>query len=115
MGVSRTLNLGCHTPIHLNRLELREQLVHRQGVILLRLYNGFKLSDPNLTIQRVQELDGSIMIIVRGTSTLALMLFTTTVNRWNKASMSHLFSEEKPSASHMCTRISLHTYDRRNE
>jgi hypothetical protein len=29
--------------------------------------------------------------------------------------LSHLFSEEKPSASHMCIRISLHTYDRRNE
>jgi hypothetical protein len=27
--------------------------------------------------------------------------------------MSHLISEEEPSASHMCTRISLHTYDRR--
>jgi hypothetical protein len=30
MRVSRALNLGCHTPIHLNQLELREQL--RQGV-----------------------------------------------------------------------------------
>jgi hypothetical protein len=29
--------------------------------------------------------------------------------------VSHLFSGEKPSASHMCARISLHTYDRRNE
>jgi hypothetical protein len=35
---------------------------------------------------------------------------------WEKISqLSHLFSEEKPSASHMCARISLHTYDRRNE
>jgi hypothetical protein len=32
MTVSQALNLGCHTPIHLSRLELREQLVHRQGV-----------------------------------------------------------------------------------
>jgi hypothetical protein len=29
--------------------------------------------------------------------------------------VSHLFSEEKPSASHMCARISSHTYDRQNE
>jgi hypothetical protein len=29
------------------------------------------------------------------------------------AHMSHLISEEEPSASHMCARISLHTYDRR--
>jgi hypothetical protein len=27
MGVSRALELGCHAPIHLRRLELREQLV----------------------------------------------------------------------------------------
>jgi hypothetical protein len=53
MRVSRALNLGCHTPIHLSRLELREQLVHCQGLTLLRLYNGLKLSAPNRTIQRV--------------------------------------------------------------
>jgi hypothetical protein len=29
--------------------------------------------------------------------------------------LSHLFFEEKPSASPMCTRISLHTYDGQNE
>jgi hypothetical protein len=29
--------------------------------------------------------------------------------------MSHLISEEKPNASHMCVRIKLHTYDRQNE
>jgi hypothetical protein len=29
--------------------------------------------------------------------------------------LSHLFSEEKPSASLMCARISLHTYYRQNE
>jgi hypothetical protein len=29
--------------------------------------------------------------------------------------VSYLFSEEKPSASHMCVRISLHTYARQNE
>jgi hypothetical protein len=45
MRVSQALNLGCHAPIHLSRLELREQLVHGQSM-----------------------------------STLALMLFTTTVN-----------------------------------
>jgi hypothetical protein len=28
------------------------------------------------------------------------------------AHLSHLISEEKPSASHMCVRIKLHTYDR---
>jgi hypothetical protein len=31
------------------------------------------------------------------------------------AHLSHLFSEEKPSASNMCARISSHTYDRQNE
>jgi hypothetical protein len=61
----RALNLGCHTPIDLNRLELREQLVHSQSVILLGPYNGLELSASNRMIQRVQELDGSIMIIVR--------------------------------------------------
>jgi hypothetical protein len=35
------------------------------SVILLRLYNGLELSAPNHTIQRVQELDDLIMIIVR--------------------------------------------------
>jgi hypothetical protein len=65
MRVSRALNLGCHTLVHLSRLELREQHVHHQGVILLRLYNGLELSASNRTIQRVQELDGSIMIIVQ--------------------------------------------------
>jgi hypothetical protein len=35
MRVSRALNLGCHAPIHLSRLELREQLVHGHSVILL--------------------------------------------------------------------------------
>jgi hypothetical protein len=39
--------------IHLNRLELREQLVHGQSVILLRLHNGLELSASNCTIQRV--------------------------------------------------------------
>jgi hypothetical protein len=53
MRVSRALNLGCHTPIHLSRLELREQLVHHQGVILLKLYNGLELYAPNRTIQLV--------------------------------------------------------------
>jgi hypothetical protein len=28
------------------------------------------------------------------------------------SSLSHLISEEEPSASHMCARISSHTYDR---
>jgi hypothetical protein len=53
MRVSRALNLGCHAPIHLSRLELREQLVHHQGVILLRLHNSLKLFAPKCTIQRV--------------------------------------------------------------
>jgi hypothetical protein len=53
MAISRTLELGCHAPIHLSRLELREQLVHRQNVILLRLDNGLELSALDCTIQRV--------------------------------------------------------------
>jgi hypothetical protein len=35
MGISRTLDLGSHAPIHLCRLELREQLIYCQSVILL--------------------------------------------------------------------------------
>jgi hypothetical protein len=35
MRISRSLELGSHAPIHLSRLELREQLVHRQSVLLL--------------------------------------------------------------------------------
>jgi hypothetical protein len=46
----RALNLGCHTPIHLSRLELREQHVHGQSVIYLRLYNG-----PNFSPQTVRS------------------------------------------------------------
>jgi hypothetical protein len=34
---------------------------------------------------------------------------------WVRATVSHQFFEEKPSASHMCARISLHTYDRQKE
>ena len=64
MRISRALDLGCHTTVQLSRLELREQLVHRQGVILLGLNNSLKLPVPYGTIQRVQELHGSIMIIV---------------------------------------------------
>jgi hypothetical protein len=51
MRVSRALNLGCHASIHLSQLELREQLVHSQSVILLRLHNGLELSASNRTIQ----------------------------------------------------------------
>jgi hypothetical protein len=29
--------------------------------------------------------------------------------------MSHLISEEKSNASHMCAKIKLHTYDRQNK
>jgi hypothetical protein len=35
MGIRWALNLGCDAPIHLSRLELREQLVHGQGILLL--------------------------------------------------------------------------------
>jgi hypothetical protein len=28
LRVNRALNLGCHAPIHISRLELREQLIH---------------------------------------------------------------------------------------
>jgi hypothetical protein len=40
MRVNRALNLSCHAPVHLSRLELREQLVHGQSVKILQLYNG---------------------------------------------------------------------------
>jgi hypothetical protein len=50
MGISQALNTGCHTTIHLNRLQFREQLVYRQSLILLILENGLDLSVPNGTI-----------------------------------------------------------------
>jgi hypothetical protein len=51
MGVSRALKMGCQTMINLNRLELREQLVHRQSGVLLELKNGLDLSISHYTIQ----------------------------------------------------------------
>jgi hypothetical protein len=65
MGINWALKTGYHTTIHLGLLELREQLVHRQSVILLRLKNGLGLSIPNCMIQRVQEFRSSVIIIVR--------------------------------------------------
>jgi hypothetical protein len=50
MRVSQALDLGCHTMIHLNRLELRELLIYRQSLILLRLQDGLDPSAPNGTI-----------------------------------------------------------------
>jgi adenylate cyclase len=32
-----------------------------------------------------------------------------------KRLLSHMISQEKPNASHMCVRIKLHMYDRQNE
>jgi hypothetical protein len=49
MRVSRALNLGWHAPIHLSRLELREQLIQGQSIILLKLSmasNFPQLYDP---------------------------------------------------------------------
>jgi hypothetical protein len=56
MRVSRALNLGSHTPIHLSRLELREQLFHDQSVILLRRYNGLELSAPTVRSNECKSL-----------------------------------------------------------
>jgi hypothetical protein len=41
-----------------------------------------------------------------------LMGTPTIRRRKTKRVVSHLISEEEPSASHMCARISSHTYDR---
>jgi len=44
------------------------------------------------------------------------MAYTPVFASWKQSwRLSHLISEEKPSASHMCVRISLHTYDRCHE
>jgi hypothetical protein len=87
MRVSRALNLGCHPTIHLNRLELREQLVYHQSLILLRLQDGLDLSTPNGMIQRVQELHSYVMIIIRAHVHIGPHVVTITVNHWNIVSM----------------------------
>jgi hypothetical protein len=79
MGIGQVLDLCTHPTVHLGRLELGKQLVNREGLILLRLYGGLDLPTPHGTIQRMQELDSPVMVIIRGTATLALMLFTITV------------------------------------
>jgi hypothetical protein len=53
MRVSRVLDVSSHPTIHLGRLELGEQLIHRDGLILLRLKNGIDLLNTHRTIQRV--------------------------------------------------------------
>ena len=65
MRVSWVLDPCLHPTVHLGRLELGEQLVHREGLILLRLKNGLDLLTSQGTIQTVQELDSPVMIIVR--------------------------------------------------
>jgi hypothetical protein len=65
MRVSRVLDLCTHPTVHLGRLELGKQLVHCEGLILFRLKSDLDLLTPHGMIQRMQELDSSVMIIVR--------------------------------------------------
>jgi hypothetical protein len=51
--------------VHLRRLELGKQLIHHDGLILLRLKNGLDLPTPHGTIKRMQELDSPVMVIIR--------------------------------------------------
>jgi hypothetical protein len=51
--------------VHLRRLEFGKQLVHHAGLILLRLKNGLDLLTPHGTIERMQELDSPVMVIIR--------------------------------------------------
>jgi hypothetical protein len=56
--------------------------------------------------------DGGVVSVAKHVATTS----TTAVDSPSPTTlMSHLFSDEKPSASHMCARISSHTYDRQNE
>jgi hypothetical protein len=81
MGISRVLDLCTHPTVHLGRLELGNQLVHHEGLILLRLKDGLDLPTPHCTIQRMQELDSPIMVIIREHDHITLMLSTITVKR----------------------------------
>jgi hypothetical protein len=65
MGISWVLDLCTHPTVHLGRLELGKQLVHREGLILLRLYDSLDIPTPHGTIQRMQELDSPIMVIIQ--------------------------------------------------
>jgi hypothetical protein len=56
MGMSLFLHLGCHAPIQLSRLELREQLIHSQGIILLRLIYGLELSAQTVRFNKCKSL-----------------------------------------------------------
>jgi hypothetical protein len=40
-------------------------LIHGESLIVVRLHNGLDLGTPHDTIQRMQELHDSIMVIVR--------------------------------------------------
>jgi hypothetical protein len=65
MGISRVLDLCTHPTVHLRRLELGKQLVHREVLILLRLLDGLDLPTPHGTIQRMQEFDSPVMVIIQ--------------------------------------------------
>jgi hypothetical protein len=65
MTANRVLGLCTHPTIHLRRLELGKQLVHREGLIFLGLKNGLDLLTSHGTIQGMQELDSPVMVIVQ--------------------------------------------------
>jgi hypothetical protein len=65
MRLSQVLDLCMNPTVYLGRLELGKQLVHREGLILLRLRDDLDLPTPHGTIQRMQELDSPVMVIIR--------------------------------------------------
>jgi hypothetical protein len=60
-------------------------------------------------VLRAPRVDNGVDVGVVATSTSFEL--TEEIDRWQR--LSHTISEEKPSASHMCARIRLHTYDRK--
>jgi hypothetical protein len=71
------------TPLPTSDDMLWEELIHGECLIVAGLHDGLNLGAPHGTIKWVQELQSSIMVVIRNMITLALMLFTVTVNHWN--------------------------------
>jgi hypothetical protein len=64
MRVSRVLNLTSHTSINLKGLKLGEEIIHGEHLIVVGLHDGLDLGTSHGTINQVQELQSSIMVIV---------------------------------------------------
>jgi hypothetical protein len=50
--------------INLGGIKLQEQLIHGERLIVARLKDGFDLCAPYSMVKRMQELHGSVMVIV---------------------------------------------------